>query len=196
MLKTHPKQAKRQVMSEKTKTVRELGAVDISQIQEDILNLPVEVWQGAGSNKPNNVFKPLKSTEHIIFTFVNNFDNHLDVVEYPIWQEWKSRLEPIMEAATKPYGYEKGGFSRVMLAKLLPHSKIPLHIDMFKSANNTHKIHIPIQTSPDVTFIVGYKKYHFPEGYAYEVNNAGVHGGINAGDTPRIHLIIEYFQRK
>ena len=196
MLRTHPKQAKRQIMPEKTKTVRELGAVDISQIREDILNLPAEVWQGASSDKPNNVFKPLKNTEHIIFTFVNDFDNHLDVVEYPIWQEWKSRLEPIMKAATKPYGYEQGGFSRVMLAKLLPHSKIPLHIDMFESSNHTHKIHIPIQTSPDVTFIVGYKKYYFPEGYAYEVNNAGVHGGINAGDTPRIHLIIEYFQQK
>jgi hypothetical protein len=178
----------------KTKSIRELGPVDISHVKEDILNLPQDLWQVQDNSKPNK-FEKLGRTEHIVFKFVKDYDNHLETIEYPIWDEWKSRLEPIMETATKPYGYKEGGFSRIMLAKLPPGSKIALHIDPYDSSINTHKIHVPIQTNPDVEFWIGHKRYHFEEGYAYEVNNKGLHGGINRGETDRINLIIEYFEK-
>jgi len=178
----------------KTKTMRELGPVDISSIREDILNLPKEIWEVKDHDKPNK-FKELGRTEHIVFKFIRDYDNHLDNFFYPIWDEWKSRLEPILETATKPYGYRDGDFSRIMLAKLPAGSKISLHIDPYKSSNYTHKIHIPIQTNPEVEFWINRKRYHFLEGYAYEVNNKALHGGINRGETDRINLIIEYYEK-
>ena len=178
----------------KTKTVRELGAVDISAIKEDILNLPQELWKSEDTAKPNK-FKELGRTEHIVFKFVKDYDNHTQTTEYPIWDEWKDRLEPILEQATKPYGYKDGGFSRIMLAKLPAGGKISLHIDPYDSSIFTHKIHIPFQTNPEVEFWVNRKRYHFLEGHAYEVNNKALHGGINKGDTDRINLIIEYYEK-
>jgi hypothetical protein len=178
----------------KTKTMRELGPVDISSIREDILNLPKEIWEVKDHDKPNK-FKELGRTEHIVFKFIRDYDNHLDNFFYPIWDEWKTRLEPILETATKPYGYRDGDFSRIMLAKLPAGGKISLHIDPYKSSNYTHKIHIPIQTNPDVEFWINRKRYHFLEGYAYEVNNKALHGGMNRGDTDRINLIIEYYEK-
>jgi hypothetical protein len=178
----------------KTKTMRELGPVDISSIREDILNLPPEIWEVKDHDKPNK-FKELGRTEHIVFKFIREYDNHLDNFFYPIWDEWKSRLEPILETATKPYGYRDGDFSRIMLAKLPAGGKISLHIDPYKSSNYTHKIHIPIQTNPEVEFWINRKRYHFLEGYAYEVNNKALHGGVNRGETDRINLIIEYYEK-
>lgn len=178
----------------KTKTIRELGPVDISSIREDILNLPKEIWEVKDHDKPNK-FKELGRTEHIVFKFIRDYDNHLDNFFYPIWDEWKSRLEPILETATKPYGYRDGDFSRIMLAKLPAGGKIHLHIDPYKSSNYTHKIHIPIQTNPDVEFWINRKRYHLLEGNAYEVNNKALHGGMNRGETDRINLIIEYYEK-
>jgi hypothetical protein len=178
----------------KTQTMRELGPVDISSIREDILNLPQEIWEVKDHDKPNK-FKELGRTEHIVFKFIRDYDNHLDNFFYPIWDEWKSRLEPILETATKAYGYRDGDFSRIMLAKLPAGGKISLHIDPYKSSNYTHKIHIPITTNPEVEFWINRKRYHFLEGNAYEVNNKALHGGINRGQTDRINLIIEYYEK-
>lgn len=194
MIHLLPQDQTDQASPKKTKTVRELGLVDISSVREYILQLPQELWQTQDNDKPNK-FQPLGRTEHIVFQFVRDYDNHMEVVDYPIWDEWKSRLLPILEAVTKPYGYENGGFSRIMLAKLPAHSKISLHIDPYKSSNYTHKIHIPIKTNPDVEFLVGHKRHHFLEGYAYEVNNKALHGVVNGGDSERIHLIFEYYEK-
>jgi len=188
-----PKDQSELASPKKAKTVRELGAVDISGIREGILTLPPSLWQSEDTAKPNK-FEQLGRTEHIVFRFVKDYDKHWETLSYPIWDEWKSRLQPVMDQATKAYGYKKGDFSRVMLAKLPPHSKIALHIDPYGSSYFTHKIHVPIQTNPDVEFIVGRTRYHFEEGYAYEVNNKAIHGGVNNGDTDRINLIIEYFE--
>jgi hypothetical protein len=189
-----PKDQTEQASPKKTKTIRELGPVDISLIRDEILNLPQDLWVIQNDAKPNQ-FKPLGRTEHIVFQFVRDYDNHLDIVDYPIWQEWKGKIQPILEEAVKPYGYQNGGFSRIMLAKLPPQSKIALHIDPYQSSNYTHKIHIPILTNPDVEFWVDRKQYHFLEGYAYEVNNKALHGGINRGNNVRINLIFEYFEK-
>lgn len=189
-----PKDQTEQAMDGKTKTVRELVAVDISSLQQDILNLSQETWKAQDEAKPNK-FEKLGRTEHIVFQFVRDYDNHLDVVDYPIWQEWKDKIKPILETVVEPYGYKQGGFSRIMLAKLPPGGKINLHIDPYQSSNFTHKIHIPIQTNPDVEFWVGRKRYYFLEGHGYEVNNKALHGGINRGSTDRINLIFEYYEK-
>ena len=82
-----------------------------------------------------------------------------------------------------------------MLAKLPVGGKISLHIDQYDSSINTHKIHIPIQTNPDVEFWINRKHYNFKTGYAYEVSNKALHGVVNKGNCDRINLIIEYYEK-
>ena len=176
----------------KTTTIRELGSVDIAELRAAVLALPEEVWAAENAAKPNR-FGALDATQHIIFRFVSNFIDWRQSYEKPIWSEWKSLLEPVLAEATAPYGYQRGAFPRVMLARMAPGGVIHPHKDQNPAAKWPHKIHVPLLTNDDVTFTVEGNGYHLPERQAVEVNNMGVHGVANRGTTDRIHLIFEYY---
>lgn len=176
----------------KTTSTRQLGQVDISTLLDAVLAIPRAVWEVENASKPNR-FDALDKTEHIVFRFVNRFDDWRESHDRPQWAEWRDRLLPVLDTATRPYGYARGQYPRVMLAKMAPGGVIHPHKDANASATWPHKIHVPLQTNPRVSFYVEPQDYHFPVGVAVEVNNLGVHAVRNDGDTDRIHLIFEYF---
>jgi hypothetical protein len=176
----------------KTQSIRRLGTVDVTRLRDAVLAIPEERWNTENAAKPNR-FETLSSTRHIVFRFVSNFVDWRQSYARPAWDEWKDLLEPVLAAATADYGYERGAFPRVMLARMAPGGEIEPHNDSNPAAQWPHKIHIPILTNPDVTFFVDEVAYHFAEGEAVEVNNMAVHAVTNRGTTDRIHLIFEYF---
>ena len=176
----------------KTRSVRELGPVDIVALRDDILAIPEEMWAQENSAKPNR-FEALDRTQHIVFRFVSSFDDWRQSYSRPIWDEWQERIGPILRQATLPYGYANGVFPRVMLARMAPGGMIHAHVDANPAARWPHKIHIPIQTNDKVQFFVDPDVHYFQVGHAYEVNNLGLHAVRNDGDTDRIHLIFEYY---
>jgi hypothetical protein len=176
----------------KTRTIRRLGTIDIVALREKVLALPEEVWDAENSDKPNR-FGALDATRHIIFRFVSNFRDWRQSYERPLWNEWKPLLEPVLAAATAQYGYARGAFPRVMLARMAPGGVIHPHRDENPAAKWPHKIHVPLQTNEDVTFYVDGVAYHLAEGEAVEVNNMGLHAVENRGRSDRIHLIFEYY---
>ncbi len=181
----------------KTKRYKELGPVDISSIKDDILNLSEEYWDIYDPIKPNSFEVFNGTTKHIVFKFISDYDHPFpDIIEYPIWSDWKNKLEPIMKAVTEQYGYSESTFGKVMLAKLRRGAKIGLHEDTPISSAYPHKIHIPISTNPGVKFFIDNLTYHLEVGQAYEVNNRTIHGGANEGDSDRIHLIFCLYDRK
>jgi hypothetical protein len=176
----------------KTDGIRPLGAVDISGLRSDILAIPLAVWERENAQKPNK-FEALEKTQHIVFRFIKSPRDATVSMDFPLWAEWRTRLEPVLQQATQPYGYQHGTFPRIMLAKMDPGGIIHPHVDANPAAGWPHKIHVPIQTNPGVEFYIEPQTYHLEEGQAYEVNNRGVHAVKNLGDTPRIHLIFEYY---
>ncbi len=58
----------------KTRSVRELGPVDLGAVRDDILGIPEEMWAQENSAKPNR-FEALDRTQHMIFRFVSSFDD-------------------------------------------------------------------------------------------------------------------------
>lgn len=176
----------------KTPSVRQLGPVDISGIREDILAIPEEIWARENLSKPNR-FEALEKTQHIVFRFVNGLNDWRGSHDRPMWEDWKSRLEPVLKQATADYGYAHGAFPRIMLARMLPGGTISPHIDASPSAKWPHKIHVPIITNDQVRFFINPSYYHFPVAEAVELNNLDVHAVKNGGDTDRIHLIFEYY---
>ena len=177
----------------KTKSIRQLGRVDVAALKEAVVALPPETWEAEDANKPNRRFDALDTTRHIMFRFVRSFRDWRKSFDLPLWDEWKSLLEPVLETATEPYGYARGAFPRVMLARMAPGGVIHPHRDENPAAKWPHKIHVPLQTNEDVTFYVDGVAYHFEEGEAVEVNNMGLHAVENRGTTHRIHLIFEYY---
>jgi len=178
----------------KTQSIRRLGAVDIAAIREDILAIPDVVWDFENSSKPN-AYQALDATRHIVFRFVDSTRDWRESYDRPLWEAWRGKLEPVLAQATRPYGYARGMFPRVMLARMGPGGIIRPHNDTNVAARWPHKIHVPIQTNDQVAFLVGDTEYHFPEGEAVEVDNMGVHAVRNAGASDRIHLIFEYYDR-
>jgi hypothetical protein len=176
----------------KTSSIRRLGPVDIAALREAVLAIPEETWNAENAGKPNE-FDALDVTRHIVFRFVSSFDDWRQHHDRPIWAEWRALLEPVLAQATADYGYGRGAFPRVMLARMRPGGVIQPHRDANPAAKWPHKIHVPIQTSSAVAFFVDGAGYHLPEGEAAEVNNMGVHSVTNAGDIDRIHLIFEYY---
>jgi hypothetical protein len=180
----------------KTPQLVELGEVDISNVKQDILSIPESDWDDEDSQKANqqNKMGVLQETRHIIFKFSVKRKDPIEYFDLPAWAKWKDRLLPLMEEATKSYGYKKAIYPRVMLANLPAGAKIEPHTDGAVIFTRPHKIHIPIQTNPDVLFYQYPEKHHLMEGHAYEVNNAGLHAVENNGKTDRIHLIFEYLE--
>jgi len=176
----------------KTQSVRRLGTLDVSRLREAVLAIPEAEWDAENADKPNR-FEALTSTRHIVFRFVSNFIDWRTSYDRPLWAEWRPLLEPIMTQATADYGYARGAYPRVMLARMAPGGTIDSHYDSNPSAQWPHKIHVPLVTNPGVTFFVDQVGYHFDVGEAVEVNNMTYHAVTNRGATDRIHLIFEYF---
>jgi aspartyl/asparaginyl beta-hydroxylase (cupin superfamily) len=102
-------------------------------------------------------------------------------------------LEPLMAQAVRDYGYARGVFPRVMLARMAPGGVIHSHIDANPAAKWPHKIHVPLTTNTGVVSFFGGEERHLPTGEAVEVDNLGPHWVRNGGETDRIHLIFEYY---
>ena len=176
----------------KTPSVRYLGDVDISGLREEILAIPEELWDLEDSLKPNR-FETLDKTRHIVFRFIKDLKDWRESYDRPVWAHWRDRIQPLLDQAVAPYGYAKGSFPRIMLARMAPGGIIQPHRDNMPAATWPHKVHIPIQTNEGVGFFIEPTVYHFKEGQVVEVNNLGVHAVKNNGSTDRIHLIFEYY---
>jgi len=176
----------------KTQTFRHLGQVDISKLKTAVLALTENDWDAENADKPNR-FEALDTTRHIVFRFVANVRDWRDSYDRPLWAEWKHLLLPVLESATAAYGYERGSYPRIMLARMAAGGIIKPHRDANPAAKWPHKIHIPILTNDRVIFRVEGAERVMAEGEAIEVNNMGVHAVENRGNTDRIHLIFEYY---
>lgn len=176
----------------KTATVRGLGAVDVEALRAAVLAIPEAVWDAENAGKPNR-FEALDATRHIVFRFIDSPRDWRGSHDRPAWPQWRDRLEPVMALAVQDYGYARGVFPRVMLARMAPGGVIHPHIDANPAAKWPHKIHVPLTTNTGVVSFFGGEERYFPPGEAVEVNNLGPHWVRNDGDTDRIHLIFEYY---
>lgn len=178
----------------KTDSIRRLGSVDIAQLKAKVLEIPEEQWDAENEGKPNR-FDALDTTRHIVFRFLPNFLDWKGAYDRPLMDEWREVLEPVLTAATAPYGYRNSDFPRIMLARMAPGGVIQPHRDANPAAKWPHKVHIPLATNEGVTFFIDGVAYKLEEGEAVEVNNMGVHAVENRGTSDRIHLIFEYYDR-
>lgn len=176
----------------KTTTVRPLGPVDIAALRAAVLALPEDVWAAENAGKPNK-FEALGTTRHIVFRFIDSPRDWRGSHDRPAWVQWRDLLEPVLGQAIRDYGYARGMFPRVMLARMPPGGVIHPHIDANPAAKWPHKIHVPLTTNPGVVSFFGGQEHNFPVGEAVEVNNLGPHWVRNDGDADRIHLIFEYY---
>lgn len=176
----------------KTATIRQLGPVDIVALRAAVLAIPEAVWAAENADKPNR-FEALDATRHIVFRFIDNPRDWRASHDRRAWSQWRGLLEPVLAQAVGDYGYARGAFPRVMLARMPAGGVIHPHIDANPAAMWPHKIHVPLSTNPGVVSFFGGAERHLPLGEAVEVDNLGPHWVRNGGGADRIHLIFEYY---
>lgn len=174
----------------KTDYFSHLGTADIGALRDRVGSLPESQWESEDENKPNR-FARLNDTSHVIFRYIDA-DKPFDFREYPLWDDWKDLLLPVMEQAANSLGYKSYRFPRVMLARLPAGGRISGHSDGGAS-HYVHKIHVPLTTNAETIFRVGQQKKHLPIGEIVEVNNKRNHAVRNDGESDRIHLIFECY---
>ena len=176
----------------KTTGVRKLGPVDITALRAAVRAIPEAVWNAENASKPNR-FEVLDATRHIVFRFIDSPRDWRSSHDRAAWPHWRALLEPVLAQAVRDYGYDRGVFPRVMLARMPAGGVIHPHIDANPAAKWPHKIHVPLLTHAGVVSFFGGAEHHFPAGEAVEVDNLGPHWVRNGGDTDRVHLIFEYY---
>ncbi|MBB5610118.1 MULTISPECIES: aspartyl/asparaginyl beta-hydroxylase domain-containing protein [unclassified Janthinobacterium] len=80
----------------------------------------------------------------------------------------------------------------VRLMALAPGAVIHAHRDAGTALmDGLTRIHIPIQTSPQVLFSIDGESVHFTAGHAWYMDASCLHAVENRGMAPRIHLVID-----
>jgi hypothetical protein len=179
---------------QKPETVRDLGAVEVSELLARVKALSEASWAQEDARK-ENAFSVFHHTRHFIFRFTPGNRRPDEFYDTPAWRVWRALLQPVMDAAIRDYGFCAPEFPKVMFARLAAGNRIDLHRDGAGSNLCTHKIHVPLITNPGAYFLSGQESIHLAFGRAWEVNNIDPHGGINEGEDDRIHLIFEVFDR-
>jgi len=82
-----------------------------------------------------------------------------------------------------------------LVANLKPGGIIPVHrdyVDTHPHYSATYRLHIPLQTNPDVDFFMGDHVFHLQTGKCYLFDNSVVHAVHNRNATEeRIHMIAD-----
>ena len=106
-----------QQLANKTKSIRELGQVDISKLKDWVGKLSEAVWLKETRTREND-FACFHHTQHIIFRFPDDLRDRTIVHDNPIWKIWKPVLKPILTKAVEAYGYQKGHIKQVAQSRL------------------------------------------------------------------------------
>lgn len=81
---------------------------------------------------------------------------------------------------------------RCLLAKLLPHGVIRMHVDKGDYFLQTLRLHVPIVTDPSVAMFCRDRVYRMQRGEVWALNNSTLHGVYSGWSMPRLHLICDF----
>jgi Aspartyl/Asparaginyl beta-hydroxylase len=96
---------------------------------------------------------------------------------------------PYLQQVIKRFECEK---TSVRLMALEPGGVIKPHRDAGTSLDDgVTRLHIPIQTTPEVLFCIDGQAVHFTAGHTWYLNASCLHGVVNASALPRVHLMID-----
>ena len=91
-----------------------------------------------------------------------------------------------------PIATPNGVLIRALFVRLPAGAVINPHIDGQAVATKAHRIHVCISDCPECVYAIGEQSFTMTPGVAYDFNNRWQHAVHNAGDTPRINLMLEY----
>ena len=107
-----------------------------------------------------------------------------------LYDKFFPKLEPIFDILKQIYTYRQ--FS-VFIARLRPGGKIGFHRDSGNFLELCHRVHVPLQSNPNVEYIIDDKSYYWEPGNIYEFDNTKIHGVFNNSNEYRIHIVTNLY---
>lgn len=131
-------------------------------------------WSGFALKKPETAL-------HNLFAGNNQSDKYLD-----------TELAKKLPETQKVIDFFKCEKTSVRVLKLTAGSGIKPHSDEgLNFFDGFVRLHIPIQTNPDIEFIVAGEKLEMKEGECWFADFNQIHSVYNHGDIDRLHLVID-----
>ena len=169
--------------------LRELGAYEVTALQEVILGLDPEAWADPFRQQTYDVHH---NTESVLMVFTDGSGwPDIEIRKEAGWDLLAETALPLMHRILDDHYPPGGTIIRAVAAKLVPGGVIKPHRDTHPSFHYGHRIHIPISTNPRVRFIIDGRPYRFETGKVYEINNQLQHSVSNKGAEDRITFIFD-----
>lgn len=80
---------------------------------------------------------------------------------------------------------------RTRLMRLAPGADATPHVDIHYYWQQRVRIHIPVQTTPDVRFVCGDEQVHMAAGESWVFDTWRLHNVFNPGASERVHLVVD-----
>jgi hypothetical protein len=164
------------------------GLIDIAALRARVSQQSAADWKEDVSRQ--NTFAPHRLTQSIPLLYDADF-RHGNPTAQPKFTAFEADLRPVFEFLADVYGPD-GISVRCLLTRLGAGLRIPLHRDNGFSLLYSHRIHVPIASNNSVFFTVGGEEIAMKEGEVWEINNTREHAVRNDGETPRVHLIVDW----
>ncbi len=165
-----------------------LGDYDIGTLKDQLLAEPDSAWTKSVANKKGNW--PHRDARHL--SLANDLDGrHFKATVFPGYAEYRALLEPLLRTIASRLGAGEK-VMRIQFAWLGAGSTIEPHRDTSVTLLYSHRVHVPILTNDEVKFMCGEESINMCEGDIWTFDNTLRHSVYNRGNTPRIHLIVDF----
>lgn len=170
--------------------MRHLGSVDIGPFVAALAAQPDSIWDA--DHDFQRRLAPYRKTR-TIYLLMTVGGPLAPTRELAGWPALREVFAPIAERIATFYP-RPGRVLNAQVALLGPGLDIPEHVDYGPTLEVTHRVHVPLETHPDVEFIVEGEIIPLDVGKAYELDNMRPHRVFNASPHRRIHIIVDYYE--
>lgn len=151
---------------------------DHARLREEVNALGPDVWQPHPSGTPGNSAVPLITRDGTVNdAFGGTMAATSTLHRCPYTRQVMASFGEVL--------------SRSRLMKLDPGCEVRTHVDFNYHWYSRVRVHVPVVTNPNVTFLCGDASVHMGPGECWTFDNWRPHNVVNEGAEPRIHLVID-----
>ncbi|MFM7433941.1 MAG: aspartyl/asparaginyl beta-hydroxylase domain-containing protein [Gammaproteobacteria bacterium] len=170
--------------------MRHLGAVEIAPFVAALATQPESLWDADGQFQKQLAPYRKSRTIYLLMTVGGPLAPTRELAGWaPLQQAFAPIAARIAEFYPRP-----GRVLNAQVALLGPGLDIPEHVDFGPTLEATHRVHVPLETHPEVQFIVEDQNIALQVGEAYELDNMRRHRVFNPSPFRRIHIIVDYYE--
>lgn len=129
----------------------------------------------------------LNESQSIIFRYSKSYDP-AHVIDQPMLQHYSVEYAAVLDYLRRFLDIADVWAS--FLVRLPAGGSIKPHVDSTRYLEQIHRLHIPVITNPNCSYVIDGQTVNMEVGKIYEIDNLRMHQCINAGDTPRVHLVV------